>query len=193
MNSEKSGLEREQVEEKPDFDSLLKQVDKLESDLEAERKKNADQINRMKYLQADLVNLQRQTDRMVSEAKNDVKINWILEIISIKEDIDRALNSEGDRSTLTEGLKLLESRIANDLRAEGVEAINVRVGAPFDPKYYEAVGYQETNDKAEGSIVSVISNGYTVAGKVVRPVLVEVARQKMAGNQEQAAESAVEK
>ena len=42
----------------------------------------------MKSLQADLVNMQKQADRMVTEARTTVKLNWILEIISIKEDLD---------------------------------------------------------------------------------------------------------
>lgn len=169
----------ETVPQEPDFKSLLAQVDKLESELENERKKNAEQISRMKYLQADLVNMQKQADRMVSDVRNQIRQEWILEIISIKEDLDRALKSSSSENTvLIAGLKLVASRIENDLKSELVEQINVEVGAKFDPKYHEAVASRETDEKPEGSVLSVIANGYTIIGKVLKPALVEVARKK---------------
>jgi molecular chaperone GrpE len=176
---EKDSVNTESVPQKPDFESLLAQVDKLESELENERKKNAEQISRMKYLQADLINMQKQADRMVSEAKTSVKMSWIWEIISIKEDLDRALKSaSSEKSHLVDGLKLLSSRIENDLKVDEILPINVEVGSKFDPKIHEAVHSQETDDVPEGSIISVIANGYTVGGKVIKPALVEVARRK---------------
>ncbi len=181
LESENENLssKEESVPQEPDFKSLLSQVDKLESELENERKKNAEQISRMKYLQADLINMQKQADRMVSEAKTTIKLNWILEIISIKEDLDRALQSASlDSSVLIDGLKILASRIDNDLKAEEVKAINVELGGKFDPRIHEAVASQETDDKPEGSILSVIANGYTVGGKVIKPALIEVSRRK---------------
>ena len=105
LESENENLPKEEtVSEEPDFKSLLSQVDKLESELESERKKNAEQISRMKYLQADLVNMQKQADRMVSEVRTSVKLDWILEFIGIKEDLDRALKSaDSEDSVLVDG------------------------------------------------------------------------------------------
>jgi molecular chaperone GrpE len=181
MESENENLssKEENASQEPDFKSLLSQVDKLESELENERRKNAEQINRMKYLQADLINMQKQADRMVTESKTIIKMNWILEIISIKEDLDRALQSaSSDTSVLIDGLKLLASRIDSDLKAEDVKAINVELDTKFDPKIHEAIATQERDDKPEGIILSVIANGYTVGGKVIKPALVEVSRKK---------------
>jgi len=181
MESENENLSanEENVPQKPDFESLLSQVDKLESELESERKKNAEQINRMKYLQADLINMQKQADRMVTDTKTQVKLNWILEIILIKEDLDRALKSApSENSVLIDGLKLVLSRIENDLKGEAVEPINVELGAKFDPRIHEAVASQETEEKPDGSILSVVANGYTIGGRVIKPALIEVSRRK---------------
>lgn len=187
LESKNQGLpvEENNGEQKADFQSLLSQVDKLESELELERKKNAEQINRMKYLQADLINLQRQSDRLIAEARNQVKVDWILEIISIKEDLERALKSSDQNSVLIDGLKLLLAKIENALNAEVVEQISAQPGKMFDPKFHDAVSFQESDERPEGSIVAVIAPGYTIAGKVIRPTLVEVARKgKAAGSEE---------
>ncbi len=180
LESENENLKpKEEVPLHRDLWSLLSQVERLETDLESERKKNTDQMTRLRYLQADLINMQRQADRMVADSKIQVKLNWILEIISIKEDLDRALMSaESNKSPIVDGLKLLGSRIENDLKTEGVKQIKVDVGTRFDPKLHEAVASKETEDEPEGTVLSVIAYGYTIDGKVIKPALIEVARRK---------------
>lgn len=178
MESENENMSTEEsnVAQESGFQPLHAQIDKLESELELERKKNAEHSNRMKYLQADLINLQRQSDRLISEARNQVKLDYILEIISIKEDLERALKSSSRDSALTDGLKLLLTRIESRLKSEGIDQISAELGSIFDPKFHDAVSFQESEDKPEGSIVEVIAPGYTITGKVIRPTLVEVAR-----------------
>lgn len=185
MESENGNYTKEEavpeqpVSDQPNLEALLSQVDKLESELEAEQRKSSDQLNRIKYLQADLINMQRQADRMISESKIKVKLDWILEIISIKEDLDRALKSaSSEKSALVDGLRLLSSRIENDLKAEQVKQIKIDSDTKFDPRYHEAVASRETDDKPEGTILSIVANGYTIDGKVIKPALIEVARRK---------------
>lgn len=159
----------------------LRELTKLESELELERRKSLDLTNRMRYLQADIANLQRQADRRVSEVRNQVKLTWILEIISIKEDLDRAvgLAREGhEKSSLLDGLVLVASRIDNILKLEAVEVIRAEVGGKFDPNLHEALSFQESEAQEQGTILSVISLGYSVDGRVIKPAMVEVARKK---------------
>ena len=160
---------------------LAKEVAALENDLELERRKSVDLANRMRYLQADIANLQRQSDRRVSEVRNQVKLAWILEIVSIKEDLDRAVGvarETHDKSALLDGLSLVASRIENILRLEAVEVIRADVGVRFDPNLHEAVAFQESENGVQGTILAVISPGYSVEGKVIKPAMVEVARSK---------------
>ncbi len=168
MNSEK--------EEK-----LTDEITALMNDLELERRKSVELSNRMKYLQADIANLQRQGDRRVSEVRNQVKLTWILEVLSIKEDLDRAVSvarEAQEKSTLLDGLLLVTSRIENILKLEVVEVIRAEVGGRFDPSVHEALAFQESDKEEQGTILAVISPGYSVDGKVIKPAMVEVARSK---------------
>jgi molecular chaperone GrpE len=177
-------------DEVPDLDTpskksetgrLSRQIEILQSDLDLEQRKTADLSNRMRYLQADIANLQRQSDRRVSEVRNQVKLTWILEILSIKEDLDRAITVARDgheKSNLLGGLVLVTSRIENILKLESVESIKADVGGRFDPSLHEAVAFQEIESKEQGEILSVISPGYLVEGKVIKPAMVEVSRRK---------------
>ena len=164
-----------------DSKKFARELEILQADLDLERRKSADLAARMRYLQADVANLQKQSDRRVSEVRNQVKLTWILEIISIKEDLDRAVGVAGEsreKSSLIDGLLLVTSRIENILKLEVVEYIRAEVGGRFDPNIHEALAFQESETEEQGTILAVISPGYTIDGKVIKPAMVEVARKK---------------
>ncbi len=182
---DKTDLEKQEHQEKTSPESSVKslnsEIERLENELENEHKKTTEQANRMKYLQADIINLQRRSDQMVSEARSEVKLTWILEMVSVLEDLKRALKvaSQEQSRSLVDGLKLVIARIENTLKSEHVESIKAEPGTKFDPKFHEAVSYRETTED-EGKILSVIGYGCLVGGKVVKPALVEVGRRKSA-------------
>ncbi|MHB8568171.1 MAG: nucleotide exchange factor GrpE [Nitrososphaerales archaeon] len=157
---------------------LERHVSNITGELEIERKKNEELVNNMKYLRADIANLQRQADKMLIDVKNQAKSSLALEIISILEDLDRALvaSSSSDFISVLEGLKLLRSSIESKLKMEDVARIETAPGSKLDTRLHEVVAFRETSDEEDGSILSVISFGYTMGGKVIKPALVEVAR-----------------
>ena len=162
------------------LDATVGRMEKLKEQLETEKRKNDDLVKQMKYLQADIVNLQRQTDRMLIDVRNQARFTLILELISVKEDLERAVDAaklNSDRKEdLLEGLRLLITKMENSLRAEDISDIEVKIGSKLDPRLHEAVSTKISNDHDEGTILSVIGKGYTVNGKVLKPALVEVAR-----------------
>ncbi len=142
--------------------------------------KMTDLVKQMKYLQADIVNLQRQSDRMLVDVRNQARFSLILELISVKEDLARAMEAvdspSNKKENLIDGLKLLEAKIDSSLRAEDVSTISVEIGSKLDPRLHEAVSSRIMDECEEGTILSVIGQGYMITGKVVKPALVEVAR-----------------
>lgn len=156
-------------------------VAELRQDLQTERMKNQDISKRLLYLQADFANLQRQSERRIAEARDETKLRFIEELVSLKEDLERAMSvaKVSNSATLYDGLRMLLSRIEGSLRAEQVERINASTGLTFDPRLHEAVAYSEGETEKDGTILSVVSNGYTLRGKVIKPALVEVARQNL--------------
>jgi molecular chaperone GrpE len=184
---EESAVEVEAPEEiaqkkrEPESERYTREIATLEKELELEQRKSTDLSNRMRYLQADIVNLQRQSDRKVSEVRNQVKLTWILEILSIKEDLDRAIGvarEAREKSSLLDGLLLVTSRIENILKLESVEIIKAEIGGRFDPSVHEALAFQDSETEEHGTILAVISPGYSVDGKVIKPSMVEVSRRK---------------
>lgn len=165
--------------------TLESEIKSLKAELESERKRSAEQSSKIKYLQADIINIQKQSDRMVADARNQAKLNWIVEILSIQEDLQRAIEVDTDErnKALVSGLQMVLSRIENLLDSEDVRLIRVERGQNFDPHYHEAVAFTESEKGEEGKVLSVVGNGYTIGGKVIKPALVEVSRKATSRNE----------
>ena len=56
----------------------------------------------------------------------------------------------------------------------GLKAIEAR-GQVFDPNLHQAVSTVPTDDVAENTVVDELRKGYTLNGKLLRPVMVSVA------------------
>ena len=123
--------------------------------------------------------MQKQSDRRESQVREDVSLKFLLELTSILEDLERAYSAAREQKaapSILDGLKMLVSRVNSVLKSESVERIKTSEGIDFDPRVHEAVAFSETTGK-DGRILSLVSNGYTYRGKVIKPSLVEVARQ----------------
>jgi molecular chaperone GrpE len=151
----------------------------LEQKLQAEVKKSAELAKRTLYLQADLVNSQRQAEKRIADARDETSVKYIEAMISLKEDLERALSiaEEGKQSAaLTEGLNMLVTKIDSLLESDDVRRIEIPDNASLDTRFHEAVAFSDATDKKDGTIISIVRNGYTYRGKVIKVALVEVAR-----------------
>ena len=183
------GIETEEEttrESRKEAEPLESKIQELQNELDAEKKRNAELVSKTKYLQADVINLQRQADRMVADAKNQTKLNWISVIIAIQEDLQRAIKvgAEVKNTEFLAGLQMVLSRIENTLASEDVSAINVKPGQSFDPRFHEAIAFSESSKMEDGKIISVVGSGYTMGGKVIKPALVEVSRKVASKNED---------
>ena len=128
--------------------------------------------------QADLVNYRRRAAEEVEEARRQTAAGLLLRIVATRDDIQRALDlvPEGDAAEgWAEGLALVMRNIDGALEAEGVTRTEA-LGKPFEPWECEAVQYEETDEAAEGTVVSVYREGFSHRGRVLRAAQVVVAK-----------------
>jgi molecular chaperone GrpE len=76
---------------------------------------------------------------------------------------------------LREGYRLTLARLDEALTTFGVSEIDCR-DRPFDAGEMHAIGIEETDQAAEGTVVAVLRRGYEWNGAVYRPAEVRVAR-----------------
>ncbi len=144
---------------------------------EAEREK--DQFRTMaQRAQADLTNYKKRASEEMDELRRQTTSGLLLKIIAIKDDLQRAVDlvpDDGSAEGWAEGLGLVMRNIDSALQAEGVTK-TLALGMPFEPWECEAVQYQETDQAAEGTVVSVFREGYKHQGRVLRAAQVVVAK-----------------
>ena len=158
----------------PDSDDPVQVEEQL-----AEALREKDQFRAMaQRSQADLANYKRRAAEEVVEARRSASTGLLLKVLSVVDDMERALAHVPESAVAPgwlDGLKLVQRNLSNLLDSEGVTAIEAQ-GRPFEPWEHEAVLYEETPDSAEGTVVRVIREGYRLRDRVLRPAQVAVAK-----------------
>jgi molecular chaperone GrpE len=75
------------------------------------------------------------------------------------------------------GLKMITSQFEKLLEEEGIEEIEA-VGKKFYHGLHHAISIIESNEYDDGTIVKEIKKGYLIDGKLLRPSLVMVAKNR---------------
>ena len=128
--------------------------------------------------QADLVNYRRRATEEQQEVRRDSKSQLLLKMLSIVDDLDRALALVPEDAVAPgwfDGLNLIKRNLDNVLVSEGVTKIEAE-SQPFEPQSHEAVLYEETPDCQEGMVVRVIREGYKLHERVLRAAQVAVSK-----------------
>lgn len=150
---------------------------RLEEALKEEKAKSKEYLNRLMYLQADFENYRKRVEKELRETILFAKENLILDLLSVVDELELALQSGRNlknNQTLLEGVEMTLKKMYITLEHEGLARIEA-VGEHFDPKKHEAVSKVPTNDHVEGTVVEEIRKGFILREKVIRPSVVKIA------------------
>ncbi|MEM2236905.1 MAG: nucleotide exchange factor GrpE [Candidatus Caldarchaeum sp.] len=143
--------------------------------LEAEKKELMDSLM---YARAELMNLRRLMEHETKRAETAAVERLVRKFLTFYEDFGRVVNGlkqEDISETLYEALTMLLKELEKILQSEGVERMDV-VGKEFNPFDHEAVEFFESDDVAVDTVADVVSPGYRLRDKVLKPPKVRVAR-----------------
>lgn len=130
-----------------------------------------------KYLRAiaDLDNMRKRTKREIEDAKFDIKLKVLKEMLPVVDNLERALeHAVREANPLAEGVQLVLRQFQTALERLDVTPIEA-AGQQFDPKLHEAIAQQES-DAEPGTVVQVLQRGYCSDDRLLRPALVVVAK-----------------
>lgn len=101
------------------------------------------------------------------------------DILPVFDNMKRALETVDDEQrqkskALIEGLELTQRELMNVFKKNNILPIDPKVGDKFDPQMHEALFEAPVPDVKKGHIVQVLSEGFTIAGSLVRPAQVGV-------------------
>ncbi len=150
----------------------------LKKALADEKNRSNEYLNQLKYLQADIENLQKSTKKELDIAVQRANESLISKLLVVLDDMELALKSSSETENclqLKSGFQLILKKMRNILEKEGLVRIEA-LGKQFDPTYHEAADQTLRDDKSDGLIIEEIKAGYLFKGKILRSSLVTIAR-----------------
>jgi molecular chaperone GrpE len=140
--------------------------------LRAERDELADQLLRKR---AEFETSRKRVERDRQQAGVDAAANVFKALVPSLDNLDRALEAQGDEAALRQGVELIRRDLLSLLESQGV-TMQDPLGQEFDPQIHQALSYEHVAGQKDGTIVEVFRKGYSFKDRLIRPALVKVAR-----------------
>lgn len=124
---------------------------------------------------ADAINIRRRHEEQIAGMRSVIKANVIRDLLPVIDNFDRALKhvpKELEENDYVKGVQGVVKQFEKTLQDIGVERIQT-VGAPFDPRYHEAVQMEE-GDGTQEIVSEELQSGYKIGEEVIRHAMVKV-------------------
>lgn len=155
--------EETQQEEQPEADPLKEAQEQAQKYLDMARR-----------LQADFDNYRKRSQREMDDFKKYANSNLVGELLTIVDDLDRALSIAGEETEFVKGIRGVRSNLLKLLESHGLKEIPT--DGDFDPNMHEALCTVEGDE--DNKVAETFLKGYTLNGKVLRYSKVKVTKKK---------------
>jgi molecular chaperone GrpE len=140
--------------------------------------------DRLLRVSADFDNFRKRAARERQEAVRYANESLLEKLVPVLDSLEMALVAANqlqgtNADALKAGVALTSTQLRSVLAEVGLEEIDAP-GKPFDPKWHEAVGQQDSTEVPEGHVLQQIRKGYKLKERLLRPATVIVARQPAA-------------
>ena len=174
-DEKKKKTDKEEMKDNPATkeEALIEENESLKKEVE-EIKKSAEEY-KDKWMRnvAEFDNYKKRNANLYRDAYNDGKIELLLKILPIGDNLSIALNMGLDEKT-AEGVNLLKRKFDEILKGLEVEEINPE-GEKFDPMLCEAIMQVEKQEgEEEDTVKQVFEKGYKLKDKIIRYAKVSV-------------------
>ncbi len=160
------------------------------SDLKEQEPNPQEEINALKdrllRANAEAENLRKRAERQVSDAANYAVTSFARELLSVSDNLRRALDSfpKDDTAsealtTFLEGVEMTERELLNVFEKQGIKKLNPE-GEKFDHNFHQAMFEAEDPNAEPGDILQVIQPGYVLKDRLLRPAMVGVNKRSAA-------------
>lgn len=159
-------------------DKKNKKIKKLEEEISLLKKEVDNWKNEYYRAYADTQNLRKSLEKDHQNAMKYRAEGFIDNLLPILDSFHVVLSKEPEDPTLKNyliGFQFIYRNLVSALESEGVNEIAPKVGDKFDSSLMNAVEVEE-KDGEEGLITKVITNGYKLHDRLVRPANVVVSK-----------------
>lgn len=146
--------------------------------LENELAQTKDQLMR---LSADFDNYRKRTQKEKEDWARYAAQGLMEKLLTVVDGLDHASRSIEQLSPevqkVVEGFVMIQRQLLEILQQEGLKEIEA-CGLPFDPHFHEAVMQMPpANGEPDNQVIGVLRKGYMYRDRVLRPCMVQVAKE----------------
>jgi|SRR3989344_112736 len=170
--------EEEFKEEQVEKQELGEEVN-IDVDVEEYKRLAEENIEKLKYLQADFDNYRKKFDKEKEIIIRLANENLIKELIIILDDFENSIRLiENDKNK--EGILLLKKKFFSLLQKHGLKEIEV-LGKKFDPHFHEVL-CKELSEHDDDEVIEEVQKGYFLGSKLIRPSKVKISKKANSQN-----------
>ncbi|MFZ1743657.1 MAG: nucleotide exchange factor GrpE [Pontixanthobacter sp.] len=156
-------------------DSIEETLNLLRLDLENAKQETL-------YAKAETQNVRRRMEKDVADARAYAATGFARDILSVSDNLSRALDSvpadlrEDDRfKGLVAGIEATQRELDKVFGLHGISRI-ASAGLPLDPNQHQAMMEIPSDSHEPGTIVQEMQAGYMIKDRLLRPAMVGVAK-----------------
>jgi molecular chaperone GrpE len=148
-----------------------------DGDLDALRRERDEYRDLLLRKTAEFDNYRKRVERERRELVQYAASEVFEALLPILDDFERALRAPDGGSTeaFKQGIEMIHKQLLDFLARHGVKPIEA-AGADFDPRYHEAITYEERPGHREGEVLEEVRRGYMHGDRLLRPSTVRVAK-----------------
>jgi molecular chaperone GrpE len=142
----------------------------------------ADLKDRLLRALAEQENIRLRSRRDAQEAAKFASFAFAKEILTVADNLRRAMQNFPESGAareavapLLEGIEATERGLQNTLEKHGITRLEP-LGEDFDANFHAVVLQRPDTGKPEGTVVDVLEPGYLYNGRLLRPALVNIAK-----------------
>lgn len=152
-------------------------IKEMETKLKAAQEESRETYDRFLRISAEFENYKKRSAREMDEFRKFANESLIKEMLSVVDNLERAINSSNDakqaNSGLVEGVDITLKEILKIFEKFNVKPVE-SLKKDFDPNFHQAVMTEETDDHAKHTIINELQKGYMMHDRLLRPAMVVV-------------------
>jgi molecular chaperone GrpE len=162
-------------EEAPAEPDLAAVIAELEAERDEYKKK-------LMYALAETENIRKRAERDRREAEAYGGTRLARDLLSVHDNLARAIDAADatlreQAAAFFEGVELTQRELLNAFHKHKIEKVVPEKGEKFDPNLHQAMFEAPVPGAENGAVIDVMQAGFTIAGRLLRPALVGVAKQ----------------
>ena len=155
--------------------ALAEAIEQLRSDLEAAKQD-------VLYAKADTQNVRRRMEKDVADARNYAATSFARDVLSVWDNLSRAVEAIPDSlredekmKGLVFGIEATQRELEKVFGQHGLTRI-AAMGMPLDPNQHQAMIEVPNAELEPGTVVQEMQSGWMIKDRLLRPAMVAVAK-----------------